>query len=149
MPEVVRLGQDELPVDLAHELEHRLAAIDAVGLVAGAIRPDEAEALDLDAMVWLQGRAGSVTVHNCCMVHGSLPNNSPRPRPLLLQTYSRADSYPILGMGANGVTGARSGTVIGGSSSQTVVVDGRTVPCAPDWSRKGAPTIFGSQQQDG
>jgi hypothetical protein len=62
-----------------------------------------------------------------------------------LQTYSRADSYPILGIGANGVTGRLSGTVIGGSTSQTLVVDGRTVPGAPDWSRRGAPTIFGSQ----
>jgi len=52
-------------------------------------------------------------------------------------------------MGANGVTGAASGTVIGAAATQTVEVDGRTIPCAPDWSRKGAPTIFGSQQQDG
>jgi len=116
---------------------------------AGAMTDEDIAALDLSRVVWLEGPAGSVTVHNCCMVHGSVPNDSPRPRPLLLQTYSRADSYPILGMGANGVTGAASGTVIGGAATQTVEVDGRTIPCAPDWSRKGAPTIFGSQQQDG
>ncbi len=100
-------------------------------------------------MLWLKGPAGSVTVHNCCMIHGSVPNNSTRPRPLLLQTYSAADSYPLLGMGANGAVGKISGTVIGGESTLTVEVDGRRVPCAPDWSRKGAPTIFGSQQADG
>ena len=121
---------------------------DRSGAWVGAINQADVAGLDLDAMVWLSGPAGSVTVHNCCMVHGSLPNNAPRPRPLLLQTYSAADSYPIMGMGANGATGGLSGTVIGGDCSQTVEVLGRVVPCAPDWSRRGAPTIFGSQQND-
>ena len=94
------------------------------------------------------GPAGSVTVHNCCMVHGSVPNNSPRPRPLLLQTYSAVGSYPISGIGANGVTGRNSGLVIGGEPTQVIEVDGRRMHGAPDWSRKGAPTIFGSQQGD-
>lgn len=114
----------------------------------GAIGANDLETLDLTDVKWLSGPAGSVTVHNCCMVHGSLPNNSPRPRPLLLQTYSRADSYPIAHIGANGSTGALSGSVIGGDSRQRIVVDGREIPGAPDWSRRGAPTIFGSQQQD-
>jgi ectoine hydroxylase len=121
---------------------------DADGNWAGAMNPDDAAAVDLDAMVWLKGPAGSTTVHNCCMVHGSLPNNSDRVRPLLLQTYSRADSYPLMGMGANGAIGKLSGTIVGGESPQTVEIDGRLMVCAPDWSRKGAPTIFGSQQKD-
>ena len=79
---------------------------------------------DLDEMRWLDGPAGSVTVHNCCLVHGSVANSSTRPRPLLLQTYSRADSYPILGIGANGVTGKRSGAVIGGDAQQSVTAMG-------------------------
>ena len=119
------------------------------GSWAGAIRDDEAAALDLDAMAWLQGPAGSVTVHNCCMVHGSRPNNSSRARPLLLQTYSAVDSYPVAGIGANGVAGRTSGVVIGGESPQRLEIDGRAMHGAPDWSRKGPPTIFGSQQKDG
>jgi len=119
---------------------------DIEGNWAGAMNDADVEALDLDAMVWLRGPAGSVTVHNCCMVHGSLPNNSSRARPLLLQTYSAADSYPIAGIGANGVAGRHSGTVIGGHAAQLLEVDGRTMHGAPDWSRKGPPTIFGSQQ---
>ena len=121
---------------------------DTGGNWAGSMNDGDIATLDLDAMVWLKGPAGSTTVHNCCMVHGSVPNQSERPRPLLLQTYSRADSYPLMGMGANGVTGKISGTVIGGSSSQRVDIDGRSMVCAPDWSNKGAPTIFGSQQKD-
>ncbi len=115
------------------------------GSWGGAMNDGDIQSLNLDDMRWLDGPAGSVTVHNCCLVHGSVANSSPRPRPLLLQTYSRADSYPILGIGANGVTGKRSGAVIGGAAQQSVIVDGRVIPGAPDWSQRGAPTIFGSQ----
>ena len=117
------------------------------GTWAGAMNDADVAGLDLDAMAWLAGPAGSVTVHNCCIVHGSVPNRSPRPRPLLLQTYSAVDSYPVAGIGANGVTGRHSGTIIGGEAPQTLVVDGRSMRGAPDWSRKGPPTIFGSQQR--
>jgi len=116
------------------------------GTWSGAMNEADVETLDLDALVWLRGPAGSVTVHNCCMVHGSLPNDSNRARPLLLQTYSSADSYPIAGIGANGVAGRHSGTIIGGQASQLLEVEGRAMHGAPDWSRKGPPTIFGSQQ---
>ena len=102
----------------------------------------------LSDMAWLQGPAGSVTVHNCCMVHGSLPNNSDRARPLLLQTYSAIDSFPVLGIGANGVDGASAGRIIGGDSDLHVTVGGRAMRGAPDWREVGAPTIFGSQQAD-
>ncbi len=113
----------------------------------GALNSADVANIDLDDMVWLTGPAGSVTVHNCCMIHGSVPNDSSKPRPLLLQTYSRADSYPIAHIGANGVTGQLSGAVIGGKSAQCVVVEGREIIGAPDWSQGGAPTIFGSQQE--
>ncbi|MEM8924410.1 MAG: phytanoyl-CoA dioxygenase family protein [Actinomycetota bacterium] len=118
------------------------------GSWAGAMDDEDVADLDLDAVVWLAGRAGSVTVHNCAMVHGSMPNLSARPRPLLLNTYSAVDSYPVAGIGANGVTGRTSGIVIGGDATQKLTVDGRTMHGAPDWSRKGPPTIFGSQQGD-
>lgn len=115
----------------------------------GSMRATDVANLDLDQMVWLTGCAGSVTVHNCCMIHGSVPNDSTKPRPLLLQTYSRADSYPIAHIGANGVTGALSGAVVGGTSQQCVTVEGRQILGAPDWSQSGAPTIFGSQHDKG
>ena len=118
------------------------------GTWGGSINPSDVEGLDLDTVGWLMGPAGSVTVHNCCAVHGSEPNHSSRPRPLLLQTYSAADSYPVSGIGANGATGPSSGVVLGGAPSQQLEVDGRAMRGAPDWSRKGAPTIFGSQQND-
>ncbi len=123
---------------------------DEAGNWAGAMRADDiAAVIDPAKVTWLQGPAGSVTIHNCCIVHGSVPNSSPRPRPLLLQTYSAAGSYPIAGIGANGVTGRHGGTVIGGPTGQMLSVDGRPMRGAPDWSRRGAaPTIFGSQHKD-
>ena len=113
----------------------------------GAMNPKDVAQLDMNEIVWLTGPAGSVTVHNCCLIHGSVPNNSPNPRPLLLQTYSAVQSYPIAHIGANGVTGPLSGTVIGGTSDQKITIEGRQIAGAPDWSRAGAPTIFGSQQE--
>ncbi len=121
---------------------------DADGSWAGAIADDDVAAIDMSAMVWLKGPAGSVTVHNCCTVHGSLPNGSRRARPLLLQTYSAVESYPVAGIGANGVTGRAGGTVIGGQATQRLEVEGRRLHGAPDWSKKGPPTIFGSQQKE-
>jgi ectoine hydroxylase len=115
------------------------------GTWGGSIGESDLAALDLDAAVWLTGAAGSVTVHNCRTVHGSEPNRSPRMRPLLLQTYSAIDSYPIAGIGANGVLGPSGGIVVGGAASQVVEVEGCRLRGAPDWSDTGAPTIFGSQ----
>ena len=112
----------------------------------GSIRPDNLSRVDLASVDWLMGPAGSVTVHNCGAVHGSMPNRSGRVRPLLLQTYSAADSYPLLGVGTNGITGRTSGVLIGeGSRPRTLTVHGRTMPAAPDWSRGGYTTIFDVQ----
>ena len=123
---------------------HDLYAKD--GNWVGSICDEEVEALNLADIAWLKGPAGSVTVHNCCMIHGSHPNNSDRVRPLLLQTYSAADSYPVKGLGANGVLGEYGGSVIGDDSPQTLTVEGRAMHAAPDWAE--APTIFGSQQKE-
>lgn len=113
----------------------------------GSIRERDLPRIDLDSANYLMGPAGSITVHNCGCVHGSMPNNSGRVRPLLLQTYSAHDSYPLLGVGANGATGRTSGMLIGtGEPARSLTVDGRTMPAAPDWSRGGYTTIFDVQQ---
>ncbi len=121
---------------------------DEAGHWTGALRDNDVDELNLEDVTWLQGPAGSVTVHNCCMVHGSRPNCSSRVRPLLLQTYSAGTSYPVSGIGANGVAGKHSGQVIGAKPSQDLVIEGRHIHGAPDWSRSGPPTIFGSQQNE-
>jgi len=115
----------------------------------GSIRDEDLPRVDLDSVEYLRGPAGSITVHNCGCVHGSMPNNSDRVRPLLLQTYSAIDSFPLLGIGANGATGRSSGVLIGdGGPNPTLTVGGRTMPAAPDWSRGGYTTIFDVQQDN-
>jgi len=114
---------------------------------AGSIRATDLPKIDLASVEYLKGPAGSITVHNCGCVHGSMPNNSGQVRPLLLQTYSAADSFPLLGVGANGATGKASGMLIGsGDPTRTLTVGGRTMAAAPDWSRGGYTTIFDVQQ---
>jgi len=115
------------------------------GAWAGSMNDNDIASLDLEAIAWLMGPAGSTTVHNCCMIHGSVPNHSPRPRPLLLQTYSALDSYPVSGIGANGMANRTGNIIVGGSATQQLTIDGRAMHGAPDWSAGGTPTIFGSQ----
>lgn len=121
---------------------------DAEGRWTGSLSAEELERVDLDSVDYLGGPAGSVTVHNCVSVHGSRPNTSNRPRPLLLQTYSAATSFPLLGVGTNGRAGEHSGSVIGGDVPHWMTIDGRRIPVAPDWSRGGYTTIFRSQKRE-
>ena len=59
----------------------------------GALRDGDVERVGVDAAEYPIGPAGTITVHNCRTVHGSAPNRSDRPRPLLLQTYAAADAF--------------------------------------------------------
>ena len=117
---------------------------DEHGKWLGAIRDDELDQAHVSSADYLQGPAGSVTVHNCCSVHGSLPNNSPRPRPLLLQTYTAGDSFPLQTVGANGL-GQYANKMIRGERPQFTKVNGKNVPVAPDWSA-GYTSIIDVQQ---
>jgi hypothetical protein len=60
----------------------------------GALRDCDVEAAGVGRAEYPVGPAGTITVHNCRTVHGSAPNQSDRPRPLLLQTYAAADAFP-------------------------------------------------------
>jgi ectoine hydroxylase-related dioxygenase (phytanoyl-CoA dioxygenase family) len=59
----------------------------------GALRDDDLERAQVSTAEYPVGPAGTITVHNCRTVHGSAPNASDRPRPLLLQTYAAADAF--------------------------------------------------------
>ena len=65
------------------------------GQWVGAIHDRDLPKVRLGDVVWLKGPRGSVTVHNCRMVHGSMPNESSRSRPLLLHTYAAADAITL------------------------------------------------------
>jgi len=59
----------------------------------GALRDDDVERARVREAEYPVGPAGTITVHHCRTVHGSAPNRSDRPRPLLLQTYAAADAF--------------------------------------------------------
>jgi ectoine hydroxylase len=59
----------------------------------GALSAHDVDGAQVERAVYPTGPAGTITVHNCRTVHGSAPNGSDRPRPLLLQTYAAADAF--------------------------------------------------------
>ncbi len=116
------------------------------GSWGGSISDADIGRARVDEAVYFTGPAGSATVHNCCAVHGSAPNASGRMRPLLLQTYSRADSFPLLGIGTNGKAGANAHRLVRGQAPDHLTVAGRTMAAAPDWFRGTYTSIFDHQQ---
>lgn len=111
----------------------------------GAIDEADLPRVPLDEVVWLKGPRGSVTVHNCRMVHGSMPNNSPRSRPLLLHTYAAADALTFQGSVVDNVP--LSNTIVRGEPARWIEFDPRPCLIPPDWS-KGYTSIFALQQEE-
>lgn len=63
----------------------------------GFIGEKDLEALDIARAEYLEGPAGTVTVHHCRAIHGSKPNRHPtQARPFLLNAYSAADCLPLM-----------------------------------------------------
>jgi ectoine hydroxylase-related dioxygenase (phytanoyl-CoA dioxygenase family) len=59
----------------------------------GALGDEDVARAGVEEAKYPVGPAGSITVHSCRTVHGSAPNASEHPRPLLLQTYAAADAF--------------------------------------------------------
>ncbi len=115
------------------------------GQWVGAIDDRDLPKVRLGDVVWLKGRRGSVTIHNCRMVHGSMPNNSSRSRPLLLHTYAAADAITLFPGIADNI--ALSNSVIRGEAARWAEFDPRPCLIPPDWS-KGYTSIFALQQEE-
>lgn len=116
---------------------------DASGRWTGHIAAADLTGIDTQRAVYPTGPAGTITVHNCCVVHGSAPNLSTRVRPLLLQTYYAADAFPLMGVGTNGL-GRYANRLVRGTRPRHFSVGGRRQPVAPDWSG-GYTSIFAVQ----
>jgi hypothetical protein len=76
-------------------------------------------------------------------VHGSPANNSDVGRPLLLYTFSSADSFPYT---VNPIPSPRSGTVVLGETPRYACHDPRPCLVPPDWSG-GYGSIFSVQSE--
>ena len=114
----------------------------ADGTWTGDIQADDLERIDGSKAVYLEGPAGSVTLHNSRTVHGSRPNNSDIGRPLLLNVVSAADAMPYT---FNPLRSQYEQQIIRGKPAKWAHHDGghRLIP--PDWSG-GYTSIFALQQ---
>ena len=111
----------------------------------GCIAESDLGQVDLDNVDYLMGPAGSVTIHNCRLIHGSKKNRSPKGRPLLLNAYSSADAFPYTYNPIN--SPAYSGQIVRGQAARWARHDPRPCLIPPDWS-DGYTSLYALQQQE-
>ena len=109
----------------------------------GYIDDADVEKVDLDKTTYLKGPAGSVTVHHCRSVHGSMPNNHPtRARPFLLFAYSAANCLPLM---PHNQKSRYDGAIVRGEHPSHPLFEGE--PCKlPPTRSKMSRSIFQAQQ---
>lgn len=110
----------------------------------GCISDRDLERVTLDEADYLMGPAGSITIHNCRVIHGSMPNDSDLGRPLLLNAYSAADAFTYT---ANPLPSRYEGQVVRGRPARFAVHDPRPCQVPPDWSA-GYTSLFALQQEE-
>lgn len=110
----------------------------------GCLSERDAATLDLSKAVYLDGPAGSVTVHNCRTIHGSKPNLAEQGRPLLLNVYASADAFPYT---HNPLASKYDQQIVRGKPVRWAHHDPRPCLMPPDWSG-GYRSIFALQQEE-
>ena len=114
------------------------------GQWVGCIAERDLARVDVAKAAYLEGPAGSLTLHNCRTIHGSKPNNSSDGRPLLLVTYSSADALPYT---FNPLQSRYREQIVRGKPARWAHHDPRPCLLPPDWSG-GYSSIFALQQED-
>jgi ectoine hydroxylase len=110
----------------------------------GCLNAKDSAAIDMARAVYLDGPAGSVTIHNCRTLHYSKANYSDIPRPLLLNVYSSADAFPYT---HNPLYSKYDQAIIRGRPARWAHHDPRPCLQPPDWSG-GYTSIFALQQEE-
>jgi ectoine hydroxylase-related dioxygenase (phytanoyl-CoA dioxygenase family) len=111
----------------------------------GCLSEADAAAIDPAKIVFLDGPAGSITIHNCRTIHGSQPNTSNLGRPLLLNVYAAADAFPYT---HNPIYSKYDQQIVRGAPVRWARHDPRPCLMPPDWSG-GYTSIFALQQAKG
>jgi len=114
------------------------------GQWVGCLHDDALAAADTSKAAYLCGPAGSVTIHNCRVVHGSAQNRSDLGRPLLLNVYSSADAFPYT---YNPLPSRHAGEIVSGSPARQAHHDPRPCQIPPDWSG-GYTSLYALQQEE-
>jgi ectoine hydroxylase-related dioxygenase (phytanoyl-CoA dioxygenase family) len=115
---------------------------DEQGQWAGCLSDADAKTALATEPAELTGPAGSITIHNCRVVHGSRPNLSDAGRPLLLNVYSAANAFTYT---ANPLPSRYEGAIVRGRPAQWAHHDPRPCQVPPDWST-GYTSLFALQQ---
>ncbi|BBK33603.1 ectoine hydroxylase-related dioxygenase (phytanoyl-CoA dioxygenase family) [Stella humosa] len=90
------------------------------------------------------GGPGTAILLNCRTVHGSTPNRSLKPRPLLLPVYSSADSFAYT---PSPITSPHQGDIVRGQPAKYASFDTRPCELPPDW-RAGYRTAWTYQKEE-
>ena len=110
----------------------------------GCLNENDVRNLHPEQAVYLPGPAGSITIHNCRVIHGSKQNMSGQGRPLLLNVYSSADAFPYT---YNPLISRYEGTIVRGKPARWAHVDSQPCMIPPDWS-DGYTSIYAAQQEE-
>lgn len=110
----------------------------------GCLNAEDSATIDMNKAVFLDGPAGSVTIHNCRTLHYSARNDSDIPRPLLLNVYSAADAMPYT---HNPLQSRYDQAIVRGKPARWAHHDPRPCLLPPDWSG-GYTSIFAVQQEE-
>jgi ectoine hydroxylase-related dioxygenase (phytanoyl-CoA dioxygenase family) len=108
----------------------------------GCLRPEDEAGIDGSKAVYLDGPAGSLTIHNCRTIHGSKPNAADAGRPLLLNVYAGADAFTYT---HNPLKSKYDQVIVRGAPARWAHHDPRPCLVPPDWSG-GYSSIFALQQ---
>jgi hypothetical protein len=117
---------------------------DGVGQFVVRVRDEDLTWLADDIIDRPTGGPGTTILLNCRTVHGSVPNRSPRPRPLLLPVYSSADSFAYT---PSPITSPHQGDIVRGKPARFASFDTRPCVLPPDW-RGGYRTAWTYQKEE-
>lgn len=110
----------------------------------GAIKDSDLANAKISKAVTLTGKAGTVSVHHSCTIHGSSSNMSTSSRPAFVITYSAADAIPYT---APPYPSSHYGELVRGSQPSHAHHEELHMPLPPDWSG-GYTSIFEHQERD-
>lgn len=111
----------------------------------GAIKDSDLANVDMNKVDTLTGKAGTVSVHHSCAIHGSSRNMSASSRPAFVMGYSSADAIPYT---APPYPSSHYGALVRGCQPSHAHHEELSMPLPPDWSH-GYTSIFEHQEKEG
>ena len=110
----------------------------------GNISNKDLNKINIEKIKILKGSAGSITIHNYRTVHGSKPNNSELPRPLMLYVLSSGDSVPYT---PQPLKSKFEQLIVRGNYDNKIYCDSGEFEIPPNWTN-GYSSIFAIQQDE-